>query len=202
MAGIAEAIVLGNKLWPISSLLPQATPINISLNFVFDDLKFLFEEFINEEYFLTQEQEDHFLQIQKEIKQGNKKFLILGVAGSGKTLLTYHIASKLIQEKRISTYRVSKDTGISQQTFSDWKNGKSQPKLDKLQKIADYFGVSVEYFTDKNGQKNIPSKNERDFVTDFVNGFFIDQLLPYIFKSFFRFGYQFFKFFHFAIEVV
>lgn len=57
------------------------------------------EEFINEEYFLTQEQEDHFLQIQKEIKQGNKKFLILGAAGSGKTLLTYHIASKLIQEK-------------------------------------------------------------------------------------------------------
>lgn len=82
----------------------------------------------------------------------------------------YEKFSKLLQEKHLSTYRVSKDTGISQQTFSDWKIGKSKPKLDKLQKIADYFGVSVEYFTtDKEEQKNIPPKTERDIVMDFVN---------------------------------
>lgn len=29
--------------------------------------------------------------------------------------------------------------------FTSWKKGTYKPKLDKLQKIADYFGVSVEY---------------------------------------------------------
>lgn len=30
--------------------------------------------------------------------------------------------------------------------FSDWKSGKSCPKADKIKKLADYFGVSIEYF--------------------------------------------------------
>ena len=30
-------------------------------------------------------------------------------------------------------------------TLSDWKNGKTTPKQDKLLKIADYFGVSLDY---------------------------------------------------------
>lgn len=67
----------------------------------------------------------------------------------------YEKFSKLLQEKQLSTYRVSKDTGISQQTFSDWKIGKSKPKLDKLQKIAKYFGVPVDYFSDENENLDI-----------------------------------------------
>lgn len=40
-------------------------------------------------------------------------------------------------------------TGIGKSTFSDWKSGRSEPKNDKLQKIADCLGVSVNYFTDE-----------------------------------------------------
>ncbi len=57
----------------------------------------------------------------------------------------YEIFEHLLQIRGVSTYRVAKETGIPQQTFSKWKNGISTPKADKLQKIADYFGVSVEY---------------------------------------------------------
>lgn len=52
---------------------------------------------------------------------------------------------QLLQKYGVSTYRVSKETGIAQSVFSSWKNGISTPKQDKLKKIADYFGVSVEY---------------------------------------------------------
>lgn len=38
---------------------------------------------------------------------------------------------------------VSKGTGIAQSTFSDWKNGRSVPKTDKLNKIAKFLGVPV-----------------------------------------------------------
>lgn len=57
----------------------------------------------------------------------------------------YEIFSKLIQERSITPYKVSKDTGVSQSTLSDWKRGVSTPKQDKLQKIADYLGVSIDY---------------------------------------------------------
>lgn len=43
---------------------------------------------------------------------------------------------------------VSRDTGIARSTFSDWKSGRSQPKSEKLQKIADYFEVPLSYFYD------------------------------------------------------
>lgn len=44
----------------------------------------------------------------------------------------------------VTDYRVASDTGIPKSTFSDWKSGRSVPKIDKLQKIATYFGVGIE----------------------------------------------------------
>lgn len=57
----------------------------------------------------------------------------------------YEIYLKLLAEKGVKTSDVCKETGIVASTFSDWKKGKSTPKQDKLIKIADYFGVSLEY---------------------------------------------------------
>ena len=57
----------------------------------------------------------------------------------------YEIFAKLMAERGLTAYRVSMDTGVSQATLSDWKRGRSTPKLPKLQKLADYFGVSLEY---------------------------------------------------------
>ena len=57
----------------------------------------------------------------------------------------YSIFEELLQKHGVSTYKVSKETGIAQSVFSSWKNGISTPKQDKMQKIADYFNVSLEY---------------------------------------------------------
>lgn len=58
----------------------------------------------------------------------------------------YDFFKKLMDEKGITAYRVSKDTGIPQTTLSDWKNGRSKPKVEKLKILADYFGVTVDDF--------------------------------------------------------
>lgn len=58
----------------------------------------------------------------------------------------YEKFKALLDERGITAYRVAKDTGLSSVVFTDWKNGKSNPKVDKLKKIADYFGVTIEYF--------------------------------------------------------
>ena len=57
----------------------------------------------------------------------------------------YEIYEQLLQEHGITSYKVSKDTGIAQSVLSSWKNGNSKPKPDKLKKIAEYFNVSIEY---------------------------------------------------------
>lgn len=57
----------------------------------------------------------------------------------------YEVFEQLLQKFDVSTYRVSKETGIAQSVFSSWKSGVSTPKQDKLQKIAEYFNVSIDY---------------------------------------------------------
>lgn len=58
----------------------------------------------------------------------------------------YQVFENLMQKKGVTAYKVSKETGISQATLSDWRRGRSQPKIDKLLKIAKYFGVDVNVF--------------------------------------------------------
>lgn len=64
----------------------------------------------------------------------------------------YYIFEKIIKERGISLYRVSKDTGIPYSTLNDWKNGKSKPKVDKLIKIATYLGVSLDELLNVNNK--------------------------------------------------
>lgn len=86
----------------------------------------------------------------------------------------YEIFSSLLQKNGITPYKVSKETGVSQSTLSDWKRGLSTPKLDKLQKIANYFGVTVNYLMTgedsvESSKPILTSKDERDIAKDLEN---------------------------------
>lgn len=58
----------------------------------------------------------------------------------------YEKFATLLEKTNKTAYQVSKDTGIAENIFSYWKSGRSKPKVDKLKILADYFGVSIEYF--------------------------------------------------------
>ena len=60
----------------------------------------------------------------------------------------YDVFERLLDMKRVSVADVCKSTGISHSTMTDWKKGRSTPKVDKLQKIAEYFGVPIAVFTE------------------------------------------------------
>ena len=70
----------------------------------------------------------------------NRKF------GNEVIFYMYEKYVELRDKKGVTDYRVSVDTGITKSTFADWKSGRSKPKMDKLSTLADYFGVSIEYF--------------------------------------------------------
>lgn len=58
----------------------------------------------------------------------------------------YEKYKALRDKKGVTDYRVSIETGITKSTFTDWKNGRSVPKIEKLKILADYFGVKIEDF--------------------------------------------------------
>lgn len=58
----------------------------------------------------------------------------------------YEKFQMLLEKKEVTAYEVSKQTGIAQSTFSEWKKGTYKPKVDKLKVLADYFGVPLSYF--------------------------------------------------------
>ena len=57
----------------------------------------------------------------------------------------YEIYCKLRDEKGVKDADVARETEITKSTFTDWKNGRSVPGSEKMKKIAEYFGVTVDY---------------------------------------------------------
>lgn len=51
---------------------------------------------------------------------------------------------ELCEKKGVSISRLEKDCNIGNATIKKWDE--SMPRVDTLKKVADYFGVSIEYF--------------------------------------------------------
>lgn len=58
----------------------------------------------------------------------------------------YEKFQKLLDDTGKTSYQVAKDTGVSTATLTNWKKGNYKPKVDKLKTLANYFGVTVDYF--------------------------------------------------------
>lgn len=61
----------------------------------------------------------------------------------GDHMTIYERIESLRNSKNISQGKLERELGFSNGSISKWKN--SMPKPERLQKIADYFGVSMEY---------------------------------------------------------
>lgn len=84
----------------------------------------------------------------------------------------YDIFEKLCETNKVTPYRVCKETGITTATISNWKAGRYIPKQDKMQKIADYFGVTLDYLLtgkefDGNMKSAVQPIAERDIAKRF-----------------------------------
>lgn len=66
----------------------------------------------------------------------------------------YEIFAKLLEEKGLKAADVTRATGIKSPVFSEWKKGKSRPNTEKMIKIANFLGVSIEYLLTGNESKS------------------------------------------------
>ena len=46
---------------------------------------------------------------------------------------------------KTTKYRLEKETGLSEKTVNRWHNGKTQPTVESLVRLANYFHCSVDY---------------------------------------------------------
>ena len=57
----------------------------------------------------------------------------------------------LMMTERLSQYALAKSINVSQSTICNLLNGKKEPSVESLWKLADFFDVSVDYII---GRKN------------------------------------------------
>lgn len=79
----------------------------------------------------------------------------------------YEVFEQLLQKHGVTPYKVAKEAGVTQTALSNWKSGRSTPSSKTLQKIADYFGITVDYLmTGKDNPKEkaptLTARDERD----------------------------------------
>lgn len=76
---------------------------------------------------------------------------------------------ELCNSKGISTYKACTDVGLNRAAVAKWKNG-SQPNGATAMRLAEYFGVSVDYLLGKENAPTVPS--ERDILDEVDIGFY------------------------------
>lgn len=64
--------------------------------------------------------------------------------------------SELCKEKSISINQMLKETNLNKSLVDNLKKG-SIPSIDKIEGVADYFNVSIDYILGKSDQKEKPT---------------------------------------------
>ena len=72
----------------------------------------------------------------------------------------------LREAKKISIYRLSQDSGISQGHISDLENGINQPTIETLKRILAPLGCSLSEFFNE-GEVSVLSEREKELVASF-----------------------------------
>lgn len=76
----------------------------------------------------------------------------------------YKLYARLRDARGVRDADVALAAGIPKSTFTEWKKGRSQPKLEKLQKIAGFFDVPVSYFFDQIDDTPKPSTDHTHWI--------------------------------------
>ena len=84
---------------------------------------------------------------------------------------------RYLRINKVSRTQLSENLGISYSTISDWVNGKSYPRIDKIEMMANYFGINKsDLVENKANQKEIDIAN---MVNDLMNNLNSNQTLMY-----------------------
>lgn len=73
----------------------------------------------------------------------------------------------LRKEKNITMKQLGLLFGAAESTVSHWETGKREPDNETLSRLADFFGVSIDYLLGRNETKNPPNVFDVDGIVSF-----------------------------------
>lgn len=68
--------------------------------------------------------------------------------------------AELRKSQKLSQKAFGSIIGVAQNTISNWETEKREPDNESLKKMADYFGVSVDYILGRDEEKPIPKDED------------------------------------------
>lgn len=74
---------------------------------------------------------------------------------------------KLRKSRNISQGKLEKELGFSNGSISKWKT--STPNPERLQKLAEYFNVSMDYLLNGTDKDGLSEKDNKDIAKDLEN---------------------------------
>lgn len=77
---------------------------------------------------------------------------------ANKEIMAFNI-KRLMNEKHVNQTEVCQALGLKQNTFSDWMNAKSYPRIDKIEMLSKYFGVDKSSLVEKYDPHHLTSSD-------------------------------------------
>ena len=77
--------------------------------------------------------------------------------------LRYYMESRGKNQKEMAEI-----IGVSAPTMNDWLKGKKYPRIDKIEILADYFGILKSDLIEEKTEKHFEMQKKNDILTDIV----------------------------------
>lgn len=74
-----------------------------------------------------------------------------------------------MEKKNVTATEVCSELGVKQNTFSDWVNAKTYPRIDAIEKMARYFGISKAFLVEDIKPIDIFTDEERNLMLEYRN---------------------------------
>lgn len=93
---------------------------------------------------------------------------------------------ELRENEKLTQYSFAKNVGLNAMTYSNYENHKREPTIDTLIRIADYYGVSLDYLcnhiTENHKIMSYLTPNQRQILekTALLNDLNTERALSYI----------------------
>ena len=91
---------------------------------------------------------------------------------------------RYMMQKGVNATEICQELGFKHNTFSDWVNAKTYPRIDAIEKMANYFGISKAFLVEDIKPLEVFSPSEIEFMNKYRNADYttremINRLLSY-----------------------
>lgn len=79
------------------------------------------------------------------------------------TNLSYYVARSGKTQKELAEI-----VGVAPSTFNDWMKAKKYPRIDKIEMLADHFGILKSDLIEERKKERIEMQKNNDVITDII----------------------------------